>query len=261
MSRIALPLPLAAYRTISALLEPGAALLLRQRLARGKEDGTRIAERRGYPGVPRPEGPLVWLHGASVGETMSLTPLVERLLQRKLNVLVTSGTVTSAAVIARRLPPGIIHQFIPLDIPRYMRRFLDYWRPDLALVCESEIWPNMIVEAKRRDVPLVLVNARMSERSFQRWHKLPKVSHALLSAFDLCLAQSQADGERLAQLGAPRVSIAGNLKYDVAPPPAASGLLAVMDGLTAGRPVWVAASTHPGEDIEVMRAHIGLKAH
>ncbi len=256
-----LPLPLAAYRMISALLEPGAALLLRQRLARGKEDGTRIAERRGYPGVPRPDGPLIWLHGASVGETMSLTPLVERLLQRKLNVLVTSGTLTSAAVIARRLPPGIIHQFIPLDIPRYMRRFLDYWRPDLALVCESEIWPNMIVEAKRRDIPLVMVNGRMSERSFKRWHKLPRVSHALLSAFDLCLAQSQADGERLAQLGAPRVNIAGNLKYDVPPPPAAAGLLAVMDGLTAGRPVWVAASTHPGEDIEVMRAHIGLKSH
>jgi 3-deoxy-D-manno-octulosonic-acid transferase len=252
---------LQSYRVISALLEPAAAGLLLWRRRRGKEDPTRFAERRGYPGVRRPDKTLVWLHGASVGETVTLLPLVEKLKRRGLAVLVTSGTVTSAKLLAARLPAGVIHQYLPLDVPRYMRRFLDYWRPELGLICESEIWPNLMIEARKRAIPLVLVNARMSERSFKRWYKLPQTSRYLLSCFESCLAQSQGDGERLAQLGAPRVSIAGNLKFDVPAPPADADTLAILDGLTTGRPVWIAASTHPGEDEQVIAAHLGLKAH
>ncbi|CAN7633513.1 3-deoxy-D-manno-octulosonic acid transferase [Bosea sp. LjRoot9] len=252
---------LQSYRVISALLEPAAAGLLLWRRRRGKEDPTRFAERRGYPGVRRPDKTLVWLHGASVGETVTLLPLVEKLKRRGLAVLVTSGTVTSAKLLAARLPAGVIHQYLPLDVPRYMRRFLDYWRPELGLICESEIWPNLMIEARKRAIPLVLVNARMSERSFRRWYKLPQTSRYLLSCFESCLAQSQGDGERLAQLGAPRVSIAGNLKFDVPAPPADADTLAILDGLTTGRPVWIAASTHPGEDEQVIAAHLGLKAH
>ncbi len=250
-----------AYRTLSALLEPAAAALLVWRRRRGKEDPTRFAERRGYPGVERPLKTLVWLHGASVGETVTLLPLIERLQRRGLAVLVTSGTVTSAKLLAQRLPAGAIHQYLPLDVPRYMRRFLDYWRPDLGMLCESEIWPNLMIEAGKRSIPLVLVNGRMSERSFKRWYKFPKTSRYLLSGFERCLAQSQEDGQRLAQLGAPRVSIAGNLKFDVPAPPAEPNTLALLDGLTAGRPVWIAASTHPGEDEEIVAAHLGVKAH
>lgn len=250
-----------AYRTLTALLEPAAAGLLLWRQRRGKEDPVRIAERRGYPSVDRPEKTLVWLHGASVGETVTLLPLVERLQRRGLAVLVTSGTVTSARLLEQRLPAGAIHQYLPLDVPRYMRRFLDYWRPDLGLLCESEIWPNLMIEAGKRGLPLVQVNARMSERSFQRWYKFPKTSRYLLSGFERCLAQSQEDGQRLAQLGAPRVSIAGNLKFDVPAPPADPNTLALLDGLMAGRPVWVAASTHPGEEEDVLAAHLGIKAH
>ncbi|WP_332686030.1 3-deoxy-D-manno-octulosonic acid transferase [Bosea sp. (in: a-proteobacteria)] len=250
-----------AYRTLSALLEPAAAGLLLWRRRRGKEDPARIAERRGYPSVDRPDKTLVWLHGASVGETVTLLPLVERLQRRGLAVLVTSGTVTSARLLEQRLPAGAIHQYLPLDVPRYMRRFLDYWRPDLGLLCESEIWPNLMIEAGKRGVPLVLVNARMSERSFRRWYKFPKTSRYLLSGFERCLAQSQEDGQRLAQLGAPRVSIAGNLKFDVPAPPADPNTLALLDGLMAGRPVWVAASTHAGEEEDVLAAHLGVKAH
>ncbi|MBN9440217.1 3-deoxy-D-manno-octulosonic acid transferase [Bosea sp. (in: a-proteobacteria)] len=249
------------YRTLTALLEPAAAGLLLWRQRRGKEDPARIAERRGYPGVDRPEKTLVWLHGASVGETVTLLPLVERLQRRGLAVLVTSGTVTSARLLEQRLPAGAIHQYLPLDVPRYMRRFLDYWRPDLGLLCESEIWPNLMIEAGKRGIPLVQVNARMSERSFQRWYRFPKTSRYLLSGFERCLAQSQEDGQRLAQLGAPRVSIAGNLKFDVPAPPADPNTLALLDGLMAGRPVWVAASTHPGEEEDVLAAHLGVKAH
>jgi 3-deoxy-D-manno-octulosonic-acid transferase len=252
---------LQSYRVISALLEPAAAGLLLWRRRRGKEDPTRFAERRGYPGIRRPDKTLVWLHGASVGETVTLLPLVEKLKRRGLAVLVTSGTVTSAKLLAARLPAGVIHQYLPLDVPRYMRRFLDYWRPELGLICESEIWPNLMIEARKRAIPLVLVNARMSERSFKRWYKLPQTSRYLLSCFESCLAQSQGDGERLAQLGAPRVSIAGNLKFDVPAPPADADMLAILDGLTTGRPVWIAASTHPGEDEQVIAAHLGLKAH
>ncbi len=252
---------LSGYRLATALLEPAAAGLLVWRRRRGKEDPTRFAERRGYPGVRRPDKTLVWLHGASVGETVTLLPLVETLKRRGLAVLVTSGTVTSARLLAARLPAGVIHQYLPLDVPRYMRRFLDYWRPEIGLICESEIWPNLMIEAKKRAVPLVLVNARMSARSYKRWYKAPQTSRYLLSCFECCLAQSQGDAERLAQLGAPRVSVAGNLKFDVPAPPADADTLAILDGLTTGRPVWIAASTHPGEDEMVLSAHLGIKPH
>lgn len=250
-----------AYRYTTALLEPAAAALLLMRQRRGKEDPERISERRGYPGVKRPNKPLVWLHGASVGETVTLLPLIAKLQKRGLAVLVTSGTVTSAKLLAARLPAGVIHQYLPLDVPRYMRRFMDHWRPELCLICESEIWPNLLIEAHRRSIPVVMVNGRMSERSFARWYKMPKTSRFLLSCFEACLAQSQADAERLAQLGAPRVSVAGNLKFDVPAPPAEPGMLAILDGMTTGRPVWIAASTHPGEDELVLAAHLAIKAY
>lgn len=254
-----LPVVLRLYRTATALLEPAGAAMLVWRRGRGKEDATRMAERRGYPGVNRPEGRLVWLHGASVGETVALMPLVARLLARGLNVLVTSGTVTSANLLARRLPAPAIHQFLPLDVPRYMRRFLDYWRPEIGLICESEIWPNLMIEAHRRDIPLVMVNGRMSARSFARWAKAPQAARAMMGGFEMCLAQSRGDGERLARLGATRVSIAGNLKFDVPPPPGDPSALAMLDGLVAGRPVWLAASTHPGEDEQIVDVHMRLR--
>lgn len=248
-------LPLSLYRLGTILLEPVAAGLLALRQRRGKEDPARLPERRGLTDLPRPAGTIVWLHGASVGETVTLLPLVERLQARGLTVLVTSGTVTSARLLAERLPPGAIHQFLPLDVPRYMRRFLSHWQPALGLICESEIWPNLVIEAKKRAIPLVLVNARMSERSFARWSKAPQTARYLLSRFESCLAQSRGDGERLEKLGAPRVTVAGNMKFDVPAPPADADTLALLDGTFASRPVWVAASTHAGEDEMVIEAH------
>ena len=252
---------LTSYRIATSLLAPLAPALLLWRRRNGKEDPARIAERRGHPGKKRPNRSLIWLHGASVGETVTLLPLVAQLQRRGLSVLVTSGTVTSARLLEARLPAGAIHQYLPLDMPRYMQRFLDYWQPDLGLICESEIWPNLLIEARRREIPLALVNARMSERSFARWYKAPRTSRFLLSCFEACLAQSQGDAERLAQLGAPRVSVAGNLKFDVPAPPADADMLAILDGMTTGRPVWIAASTHPGEDEPVLAAHLAIKPH
>ena len=223
------------------------------RTARASASGRAIRAGRGPPGH------LVWVHGASIGETLSLLPVVERLTQRGLSVLVTSGTRTSAA-FARRLPPGALHQFVPLDVPRYVRRFLDHWQPDLALVAESEIWPNTVLELDRARMPLVLVNGRMSDRSFRRWQRLPRIIGALLERFALCLAQTHDDAERLARLGAPRVVVAGNLKFDVPPPPADPRAVAQLSGLIAGRPVWLAASTHPGEEKRHRRRPPGARA-
>jgi 3-deoxy-D-manno-octulosonic-acid transferase len=147
---------------------------------------------------------------------------------------------------------------MPLDVPRYIRRFLDHWRPDLALVAESEIWPNTVMALDERNIPLVLVNGRMSDRSFQRWQKLPGIIKGLLERFALCLAQTQEDAERLARLGAPRVVMTGNLKFDAAPPPADPRMVAHLSGLIAGRPVWLAASTHPGEESAIIAVHRAL---
>ena len=144
-----LPALITAYRAATAVLEPAFLGLLYWRRRQGREDRTRLGERQGWPSRARPEGHLVWVHGASIGETLSLIPLVERLTQRGLAVLITSGTRTSAQLLARRMPPGAFHQFVPLDVPRYLRRFLDHWRPSLALVAESEIWPNSVLELHR----------------------------------------------------------------------------------------------------------------
>ncbi len=249
------PFLLQAYGLATRVLGPSARLLLQIRMRRGKEDAARIAERRGVAACARPAGRLAWLHGASVGETVSLLPLVERFVARGYFVLLTSGTATSARVMAARLPEGALHQFIPLDTPAYMARFFDHWRPDIALLAESELWPNLVLAAHARQIPLVLVNGRMSERSYRRWRNLPSSIRAILERFDLCLAQSPEDGERLRRLGAPHVVVSGNLKFDVRLP--APDARARDDLLQAvrGRPIVVAASTHDGEELVVLAAH------
>ncbi|HXZ14886.1 MAG TPA: 3-deoxy-D-manno-octulosonic acid transferase, partial [Roseiarcus sp.] len=249
------PFSLRLYRALTALGTPLAAPLLALRLRRGKEDEGRLAERRGQAALPRPNGRLVWLHGASVGEALSLLPFVERIVRGGASALVTTGTVTSAELLARRLPTGALHQFAPLDNPFFVRRFLLHWRPDAALIAESELWPNLIVETKRAGLPLAMINGRISERSFKRWRRAPRFIGALLMHIDLCLARSEVDAERLIALGAPRVLVAGDIKYDAAALPADLHELAELSGLASGRQIWIAASTHPGEEIIAARAH------
>ena len=255
-----IPLSLGAYRLATAAAAPFAGALLSLRLNRGKEDPDRIDERKGVSALARPEGPLVWLHGSSVGETVSLLPLVERLTQSGFNALITSGTVTSARLMATRLPPRALHQYAPLDSGSYVRRFLAHWRPGLGLFAESEIWPNMILESARAGVPLALVNARMSERSFRRWQGMSGAARALLSTFDVTLAQTTGDAERLTALGSRHAPVTGNLKFDAPAPPADPHELAVLSGLVAGRRLWIAASTHPGEERLIGEIHRRLAA-
>src|ERR1700735_347082 len=249
------PLSLTGYRLVSFLATPLAGPILSSRLKRGKEDQLRVSERRGRPGLARRRGPLVWLHGASVGEAAVLLPFVERITRMGATALVTTTTVTSAAMLAQRLPPGALHQYAPLGVPLFVRRFVNHWRPHVALVAESELWPNMIVELKRSGSRLAMINGRISERSFRRWRKAPRFIAALLTAFDLCLARSEADYERLTALGAPSVLVAGDIKFDARTLPADQRELAELAGLTSGRQMWIAASTHEGEEMIAAAAH------
>ena len=246
---------LSLYSGLTWLLTPLAPVLLDWRKKRGNEDARRMGERLGRAIIARPKGTLAWLHGASVGEALALLPLVDALRAKGLNVLITTGTVSSAQILSQRLPPGAIHQFVPLDLPACMKRFLDHWRPDLVLLAESEIWPNLIMDVTDRAIPLIMVNARLSERSFQRWQKMPGFISALLKRVDLCLAQTRDDAARLMMLGAPRVQVAGNLKFDSPAPPADSTKLAEVTAIIGPRPVWVAASTHSGEEEIVLAVH------
>jgi 3-deoxy-D-manno-octulosonic-acid transferase len=252
-------LTLRSYRGLAMVATPFAPMLLNNRLKQGKEHAERIAERRGETQIERPEGPLVWAHGASVGEMLAVIPLIERIRARGFNVLVTSGTVTSARLAERRLPPGAIHQFVPIDAPKFIARFLAHWRPNLALFVEQDLWPNLILESAKRTIPLILVNGRLSEQSFTRWRYLPATISTLLGRFDLCLAQSTIDAERYGELGAPRVSVTGNLKLDVPAPPVDVDKLKAMQVAIGRRPIIAAASTHPGEETLVIDAHRRLR--
>jgi 3-deoxy-D-manno-octulosonic-acid transferase len=251
----ALPMTLRFYRGLSSAMVPLAPALIRRRLKLGKEDPERIGERRGITKDVRPLGPLVWIHGASVGEVLASAALIERLRALNIRILLTSGTVTSAAIVAKRFPPDIIHQYVPYDSPRYVARFLDHWQPSLALFIESDLWPNLILHGAARRLPMVLINGRMSQRSFPRWRRVHGTISALLEKFDICLAQSETDGERFAALGCRNVVTTGNLKLDVPAPPADSFKLERLLSATRGRSVITAASTHPGEEEILIETH------
>ena len=253
-----LPMTLRVYRRLSSAVVPLAPALIKRRLRLGKEDPARIGERRGLSHDVRPHGPLVWIHGASVGEVLAAAALIERLRALNIRILLTSGTVTSATIVAKRFPADIIHQYVPYDSPRYVARFLDHWRPSLALFIESDLWPNLILSSAARRLPMVLINGRMSQRSFPRWRRVVGTISALLDKFDICLAQSSTDAERFSALGCPNVVTTGNLKLDVPAPPADPVKLERLMALTRGRAIVVAASTHPGEEELLIEAHRAL---
>ncbi len=253
---------LAIYRGLTYVAAPLVGAYLARRRAAGKEDASRLGERMGHATRPRPRGPLVWVHGASVGESLSALPLVERLLAERqdLHVLVTTGTVTSAAIMAQRLPDRAFHQYVPVDGVPFVKRFLGHWRPDLALWVESDLWPNLLAETRRRGTPVLLLNARMSARSFARWRRMRSLIRPLLTGFALCLAQNPAEAARLAELGAPRVKTVGNLKYAAVPLPADEDDLRRLDEALGVRPRWLAASTHAGEEEIVAAVHRRITA-
>src|SRR5436309_11167197 len=257
----ALPMTLRMYRRLASGLVPLAPALIKRRLKQGKEDPARVGERRGLSPDTRPHGPLVWIHGASVGEVLAAAALIEKLRALNLRILLTSGTVTSAAIVAKRFPPDVIHQYVPYDSPRYVARFLDHWQPSLALFIESDLWPNLILAGAARRLSMVLINGRMSQRSFPRWRRISATIEALLGCFDVCLAQSDLDAERFTALGSRNVVTTGNLKLDLQAPPADHARLERLMAVTRGRPVVVAAATHPGEEEILLDVHRELAGY
>lgn len=250
------------YRFLTGCSASLLSSLLDRRLIKGKEVADRVREKRGEITVTRPGGPLVWIHAASVGEVQSALILIQRLgaAYPALNILVTTGTVTSARIVEGKLPPGAVHQFCPLDHPRWAEAFLNHWRPDLVFWMESELWPNMLEGLRARNVPAVLVNARLSPRSFRAWLWAKPLAARMLRGFALVLAQTDEDAVRLRSLGfSGRVAVTDNLKYSALPLSYDPQVLEKLKSATAGRAVWVFASTHKGEEAMAARVHSALK--
>jgi 3-deoxy-D-manno-octulosonic-acid transferase len=246
----------ALYRAATTLATPLVLAALVWRRRSGKEDPVRFGERLGFPGLARPQAPLVWIHAASVGEATSVRALIQRILQDRpgLEILLTTGTVASARLIEPRLPAGVRHQFVPVDLPGAVERFLGHWRPDLAIWVESELWPNLVLATRRRQIPMALVNARLSARSHARWLAMPGLARRMLGGFGLCLAQDEVQARRFRQLGAEAESV-GDLKSAAEELPADPAALAALRRAIGARPVWLAASTHAGEEDAAVVAH------
>ncbi|EKF17628.1 lipid IV(A) 3-deoxy-D-manno-octulosonic acid transferase [Nitratireductor pacificus] len=239
---------LTAYRWAGAAAFPVIGGYIVWRAGKGKEDRARRHERYGQAGRPRPDGPLIWMHAASVGETVAVIGLIEHLLSYGINIVLTTGTVTSAKVADERLDDRVIHQYVPLDLKPAVSRFLNHWKPDLAVMAESEIWPMTILELGARHVPQVLVNGRLSDRSFASWSKRPYLAEALFENLAHVVAQSEVDGERFRALGARPVTVSGNMKVDTSAPPVDRQSLERLQRGIGVRRTWAAVSTHEGEE-------------
>lgn len=247
------------YRALIILLSPFILLWLGVRLLRKKEDKARFGERLGFSKKARPKGRLVWIHGASVGECLSVLPLVKKLIEENndLSVMVTSGTLTSAALMATRLPKKAFHQYVPVDFPWAAKRFVTHFKPDAVLWIESEFWPNLLREVNRQNIPLVLINGRISDRSFARWQKAGGMMKAVQSLFTLSFGQTKEDARRLKVLGAQNVESVGNLKFAAVCPPFDLKELKSMKKIIGDRPCWCMASTHSNE--EEMGAYVHMQ--
>jgi 3-deoxy-D-manno-octulosonic-acid transferase len=253
-----------AWALGATLAAPALRVMLRQRAAAGKEIAARLAERTGRDPTPRPRGKLLWLHAASVGEAVSALPVLSA-LPREINILFTTGTVTSARLLQQRLPEeGLaertLHRFVPLDVPAWAARFLDHWRPDACAFLESELWPNLLAACRARDIPTVLLNARMSVRSAANWCHATGFAAEILRSFAWIQAQSASDAGRLRSLGGVDVSAPGNLKFAAGPLPADEAELERLGAVLGGRPRWLAASTHPGDEALMAELHHRLAA-
>ena len=251
------------YRLLTFLAAPLLRASLARRAAKGREDPARLRERFGRASLKRPDGPLIWLHAASVGETNSILPLIDDILASRpaQRILLTTGTLTSAQLVAKRQSARsdwrgrLLHQFAPLDRTAWITAFLDHWRPDAGFWAESELWPNTIAACRRRGVPLIMVNGRLSAKSFAGWQRFGAAARHLLGSFALLMAQDETTADRLQALGLEDIKVPGNLKLDAPPLPAEATALAALTEALGTRPRWLAASTHPGEEAQIGEAH------
>ena len=246
-----------SYRAATGLATLVLPFHLRRRVRQGKEDEARLGERWGRYETQRPSGRLLWIHAASVGESLSILPLIDALREGRapFSVLVTTGTVTSARLMAQRLPERCRHVYAPLDVPKAVSAFLSHWQPDLAILVESELWPNLIIKTKAVGCPMILLNGRMSKKSHRGWSRLRPLARRILGCFALVLAQSDLDAERFRDLGSENCRHLGNLKFAAAPLACDDAELQRLRGALKGRPLWLAASTHPGEERLITQSH------
>lgn len=259
-SRIA-RLALSAYLVAGVAAYPFARPYLFYRSRKGKEDRARRRERYGISKIERPRGPMIWVHAASVGETLALLPLIREIRARDIHVLLTTGTVTSAELVKNRLGDQVIHQYVPLDIKFSVDRFLAHWLPDAAITAESEIWPITMLGLSRKHIPQIRVNARLSDRSFSRWQNRLDLAENLFGRLSMVIAQSDLDAERYRDLGAWPVVTSGNLKGDTDPPPCDETLLAHYRAQIGTRKTWAAISTFEGEEAAAGTVQLALRKH
>lgn len=259
-SRIA-RLALSGYVVAGMAAYPLARPYLFYRSRKGKEDRARRKERFGITKINRPHGPLIWVHAASVGETLALLPMIREIRARDIHILLTTGTVTSADLVKKRLGNQVIHQYVPLDIKFAVDRFLNHWMPDAAITAESEIWPVTMLALSRKHIPQIRVNARMSDRSFARWQGRPDLAETLFGRLSMVVAQSDLDAERFRDLGAWPVITSGNLKGDTDPPPCDETLLQQLLGQIGTRKTWAAISTFEGEEQAAGTVQLALRKH
>jgi len=245
----------------SFVLSPFVRALTLHRARKGLEEKGRIKERYGAASLPRPKGPLVWIHAASVGETVSLVPLIKSYKSHYPDhtVLLTTTTVTAAMIAKQRLLNFCIHQYAPFDVGPWVARFLKHWKPSLVIFVESELWPGIVQQVHKKRIPLILLNGRLSDRSYHRWLRVRFLAKHVLSPFALCLAQSKDNADRFKRLGAPKVQVMANLKFAATSLPLSTKTLEDLSALFGGRPLWVAASTHPGEEDIVINVHKALQ--
>ncbi len=249
------------YRLLTVLCTPFLKILIKKRLKKGKEDQDRYTERMGQTAVPRPKGALLWFHAASVGEAQSTLILINALVERlpDISILVTTGTVTSAKLLDQRLPEQAIHQYYPIDHPKWVTTFLDHWMPDAVVWMESELWPNMLLSIQKRNITAALVNARLSPKSFKSWKRIKRSARRVLNTFTVCITQTKDDAVHFEKLGHENVIVSDNLKYASKPLPYDEEELKKLRDVTKNRPLWLMASTHKGEEDIAFRIHLHLK--
>jgi len=253
------------YRLITYLLYPIAPLYLYFRKLKKKEDPTRYIEKLSKISTPRGDGFLIWFHVASVGEAMSILPLIDNCIQeRKINrILITSITLSSGNILHKRFKqnPKVIHQFLPLDIAILTKKFLDHWRPNLSIFIDSEIWPNLILQISKKKIPLLLINARITKKSFDRWKIIINFAKKIFEKFDVCIASNKESEKFLEILGAKNIKNYGNIKFSSAINSLNKELDSSLLNKLRDRKIWCAASTHPTEELACAHSHLKIKQY
>ena len=238
------------YYVISILLMPLTGIYINRRIKLNKEDTKRFKERYGRASVQRTEGSLAWLHAASVGESLSILTIINELEKLKSidQILLTTGTTSAAEIVANKLSSKTVHQYLPLDNPIFNKRFLKHWNPTYAIFVESEIWPNLIMQIKKLEIKLAIVNGRMTLKSYNKWLRFKKSSELIFKSFDLCLAQNKESSLFYKKLGINNTYYTGNLKFSSDKFEVTEDDFNDLKGMFKGRKVFLAASTHLGEE-------------